>query len=57
MKYEASDFSTSEDNNDFVAKGRFGTVRSCDHRELGTIAVKCIDLHGSPDDISKKQEM
>ena len=54
--FDAKDFSTSEDDSDFLGSGSYAAVRRCYHKQLGTVVVKYFKLFGSKIAIKKQYD-
>ena len=54
--FDARDFSTSEDDSDFLGSGSYASVRRCHHKELGTVVIKYFKLSGSKIAIKKQYD-
>ena len=54
--FDARDFSTSEDDSDFLGSGSYASVRRCHHKELGTVVIKYFKLTGSKIAIKKQYD-
>ena len=55
-KFNVNDFSTSENDSDFLGSGSYASVRRCHHKELGTVIVKYFKLSGPKTAIKKQSE-
>nr|CAB3265604.1 receptor-interacting serine/threonine-protein kinase 1-like [Phallusia mammillata] len=47
----ANDLKTSHNKLDYIGSGSFGAVRRCYYDRLGEVAVKCIPLIGTPEEM------
>ena len=55
-EFDINDFSTSEDESDFLGCGTYASVRRCRHKELGTVVIKRFSLTGSSKSINRQSE-